>query len=98
MPKYDFFTQQNLFASCKDARQQLGEKANDAMSSLATNTVDSGMQLIRPPLAFKEILLAMFRNEISQEVYFQLREFPLSPLAIRFLFGLGEGFIKVFLF
>ena len=41
MPKYDFFTQQNLFASCKDARQQLGEKANDAMSSLATNTVDS---------------------------------------------------------
>ena len=87
----DFYEKQNHYASRKDAIQKLGVLRFEAMSSLATNTIDSGLLLIRPPLAFKEILISMFKNEISREVWFQLREFPLSPLAIRFLFGLGNG-------
>ena len=87
----DFYNKQNLFASREDAIQKLGNLRYESMSSLATNTFDSGLFLIRPPLAFKEILISMFKNEISREVWFQLREFPLSPLAIRFLFGLGNG-------
>ena len=91
MTNQEFFDAQNMYESPYEASEKLGERVNDAMSSLATNTVDSGVHLIRPPLPIKEILMGMFRYELSIIVYFQLREFPLSPLAIRFLFGLGNG-------
>ena len=91
MSNKEFYDAQNLYKNRQEAIRILGEKVHDAMSSLATNTVDSGLFLIRPPLPIKEVLMAMFRNELSIIVYFQLREFPLSPLAIRFLFGLGYG-------